>query len=256
MTETYNEHKPAFDDLAAAWQRECERLDRIAGKYPVGPSLIDACTKRQPLSRTLMRTALLRTLVCLAALAWLAGLYRRYVVDVWDLVPHLFIGGLLLYNIVYGLLVVVLLKRHGMAVPTPLLQHYLATAASRAAAQGATAGAYLTSACSGYAPPPSPPWPPSASSPTRPPTTAAPPRCPTPTCAAPSSVMSTKYLSTQPIPPPHESTANTQGRLCPVRDWGHAGLPPVAAHPPARAVQRAVPEVLHKQRHTRLVHQR
>lgn len=124
MTETYNEHKPAFDDLAAAWQRECERLDRIAGKYPVGPSLIDACTKRQPLSRTLMRTALLRTLVCLAALAWLAGLYRRYVVDVWDLVPHLFIGGLLLYNIVYGLLVVVLLKRHGMAVPTPLLQHY------------------------------------------------------------------------------------------------------------------------------------
>ena len=123
MTETYNEHKPAFDDLAAAWQRECERLDRIAGKYPVGPSLIDACTKRQPLSRTLMRTALLRTLVCLAALAWLAGLYRRYVVDVWDLVPHLFIGGLLLYNIVYGLLVVVLLKRHGMAVPTPLLQH-------------------------------------------------------------------------------------------------------------------------------------
>lgn len=124
MTETYNEHKPALDDLAAAWQRECERLDRIAGKYPVGPSLIDACTKHPPLSRTLMRTALLRTLVCLAALAWLAGLYRRYVVDVWDLVPHLFIGGLLLYNIVYGLLVVVLLRWHGMAVPTPLLQHY------------------------------------------------------------------------------------------------------------------------------------
>lgn len=116
--------KPSLDDLAAAWRRQNERLERVAGQYPVDLSQVDFDARRASPRRRLLAATLLRSLACFAALAWLASLYRRYVVDVWDLVPHLIAGLLLLCNGVSNLRLFVLLLWRRMAVPPTVLRRY------------------------------------------------------------------------------------------------------------------------------------
>lgn len=98
-----NKTNPSFDDLLDAWQRQSDHIDMVAREHPV--TLAELYTNVRCPSHPWPHLVqlLFSVAVGLAGLVVLAGLYRHRVVDVWDLVPHLLVGILLVFVVADGL---------------------------------------------------------------------------------------------------------------------------------------------------------
>lgn len=93
-----------LDALAALWQQESDRVDKIVREHPVSHAPFHRHARRLSQHRRLLMLSLAFALAGVAALVWLIVLYDRYVVDAMDLVAHIFIAIPLLFVIVGSLL--------------------------------------------------------------------------------------------------------------------------------------------------------
>lgn len=114
-----NKDDYSLNDLFDAWQQQSDRIDRIAKEHPVTIDVLHRHLWRLSNRRRLLLTSAIRFVVCIAALVWLICFFNRYVDDLLDLIPHILIGCILVYNVVGSLRMVVLLLRHNVATTPP-----------------------------------------------------------------------------------------------------------------------------------------
>ena len=119
MKMNHNDKYP-LDDLFEALQHQCERIDQYADQHPVSNEVIKRSIGHPSLHRRLLLSSAALAVACSAALVWLVCLFNRYVNDIWDLIPHLVIGSILLYGIASGLRMTLLLLHHRISTTSPL----------------------------------------------------------------------------------------------------------------------------------------
>jgi hypothetical protein len=121
MKNMNNNDQYLFDDLIDDWQQYSSRIDQIVSNHPITVNQINHRAWRPSWHRRLLLSSSLRALVCLIAMVFLSFLFGSYVADIFDLIPLLLIGGMLLFVFVSSLRLVILLLRHPIAT-TPVTE--------------------------------------------------------------------------------------------------------------------------------------
>ena len=121
MKNMNNNDQYLFDDLIDDWQQYSSRIVQIVSNHPITVNQINHRAWRPSWHRRLLLSSSLRALVCLIAMVFLSFLFGSYVADIFDLIPLLLIGGMLLFVFVSSLRLVILLLRHPIAT-TPVTE--------------------------------------------------------------------------------------------------------------------------------------
>ena len=103
MKNMNNNDQYLFDDLIDDWQQYSSRIDQIVSNHPITVNQINHRAWRPSWHRRLLLSSSLRALVCLIAMVFLSFLFGSYVADIFDLIPLLLIGGMLLFVFVSSL---------------------------------------------------------------------------------------------------------------------------------------------------------
>jgi len=87
-----------LDEMAQAWQHQSQQIEQALTSSQLSEGDLHVGAKRHDAYRRQSLSNIIILLLCIAALAWLCASSQRYVVDLLDLIPHLMVAGIVIWQ--------------------------------------------------------------------------------------------------------------------------------------------------------------
>lgn len=113
-----------IDNLLDTWELQYEKIEEVAHAHAPKGDSIHFKRHRSTGRQWRITHDVFRLSVCVLGLAWLIIMYDTYVLDIFDLIPHIFIGILFLYAITNTLYEMACLRQSQQGNPLPYGQQW------------------------------------------------------------------------------------------------------------------------------------